>query len=103
MMTNDPFRYRKRRKSEIVTEEKKKVSTKITGNEYRALSLGWDIAIPIFAGPLIGLWIDRRTGSAGTYSLIFLGVGILLSAVQICRYIYRESIWTREEEKRNKE
>lgn len=101
-MTNDPFRYRKRRKSEIVTEEKKKVSTKITGNEYRALSLGWDIAIPIFAGPLIGLWVDRRTESAGTYSLIFLGVGILLSVVQICRYIYRESIWAREEGKRNK-
>lgn len=101
-MTNDPFRYRKRRKPELVTAPKKKASTKITGNEYRALSLGWDIAIPIFSGPLIGLWFDQKAGRMGTFSLIGLGVGILISTIQVCRYIYRESILA-EEEKRNKE
>ena len=64
-MTNETFRYRKRRKPESVEKTKRRVSTKITGHEFRAVSLGWDIALPIFAGPLFGVWLDHKLGYEG--------------------------------------
>ena len=102
-MTNEMFRYRKRRKPESVEKTKRRVSTKITGHEFRAVSLGWDIALPIFAGPLFGVWLDHKLGYEGVFVLILLGVGIFLAVVQVCRAIHRESVWTREEERENRE
>lgn len=44
----------------------------------RALSLGWDLAIPIFSGVLIGQYLDRKlgTGHIFTIGLLFFGVTI---------------------------
>mgnify|MGYP000903592240 FL=1 len=102
-MTNETFKYRKRRKPESAGKTKRRVSTKITGHEFRAVSLGWDIALPIFAGPLFGVWLDHKFGREGVFVLILLGAGVILAVVQVCRAIHRESIWTREEERENRE
>ena len=42
-----------------------------------AMSLGWDLAVPIFGGALLGHLLDRwrGTGYAFTLGLLLLGVG----------------------------
>jgi ATP synthase protein I len=42
----------------------------------RATSLGWELALPIFGGVLIGYYLDRwlGTGHVLTLGLLFLGV-----------------------------
>jgi F0F1-type ATP synthase assembly protein I len=43
----------------------------------RATSLGWDLALPIFGGVLIGYLLDRALGTTYifTLGLLFLGIG----------------------------
>jgi F0F1-type ATP synthase assembly protein I len=43
----------------------------------RASTLGWELALPIFGGVLLGYGLDRRFGTRYifTVSLLFLGVG----------------------------
>ncbi len=43
-----------------------------------AISAGWDLAIPIFGGVLLGYYLDRwlGTGHVFTLGLLVLGVGI---------------------------
>lgn len=43
-----------------------------------AISAGWDLAIPIFGGVLLGYYLDRwlGTGHIFTLGLLMLGVGI---------------------------
>lgn len=42
----------------------------------RTTSLGWDLAVPIFGGAVLGYFLDRRfhTGPVVTIGLLFLGV-----------------------------
>jgi len=42
----------------------------------KVTSLGWDLALPIFGGVLLGHWLDRRldTGYVFTLGLMMLGV-----------------------------
>jgi F0F1-type ATP synthase assembly protein I len=42
-----------------------------------ATSLGWDLALPIFGGVLLGHWLDGRlgTGYVFTLGLLVLGIG----------------------------
>jgi F0F1-type ATP synthase assembly protein I len=43
----------------------------------RASTLGWELALPIFGGVLLGYGLDRRFGTRYifTVSLLFLGAG----------------------------
>lgn len=43
-----------------------------------AISAGWDLALPIFGGVLLGYYLDRwlDTGHVFTLGLLVLGVGI---------------------------
>jgi F0F1-type ATP synthase assembly protein I len=54
-----------------------------------ALSLGWDMAIPIFGGVLLGYALDRwlATGHIFTLGLLVLGIG--LSYYNLARFIRR--------------
>jgi len=42
-----------------------------------AMSLGWDLAVPIFGGTLLGHFLDRwlRTGYVFTMGLLVMGIG----------------------------
>ncbi len=44
----------------------------------RATTLGWDMALPIFGGVLLGAFLDRKLGSGYifTVGLLFAGVGL---------------------------
>ena len=72
----------------------------------RATSLGWDLALPIFGGVLLGYLVDRLLGTRYVFTLGFLMLGIatgfynVLQAIQRMdkRSRRRESEWRKQEE-----
>jgi hypothetical protein len=46
-------------------------------------SLGWLMALPIAMGVLLGRLVDVRLGSGYSWTLAFLGVGLLVAAVEV--------------------
>ena len=73
----------------------------------RAMSLGWDLALPIFGGVLLGHLLDRwlGTGHIFTLGLLTLGIGVgYYNVVRFIRRIDRKRIdKVAEEEKPNDE
>jgi len=53
------------------------------------MSLGWDLAVPIFGGVLLGYMLDRwlATGRIFTLSLLILGIGV--GYYNVIRFIRR--------------
>ena len=100
---------RNRQAEKMDTEEeletvKRKYYPQLSGRDLRASSIGWEIALPIVAGPVIGYFIDKRVGSGVLYTLILLGVGLLIAIWNFLRFInYEFSLIRnqREEEKTN--
>ncbi len=58
--------------------EDKKNTNKITIKGIGLTTLGWEIAIPIFGGTILGYNLDRllKTTYVFTLSLLFLGISI---------------------------
>jgi F0F1-type ATP synthase assembly protein I len=54
-----------------------------------ALSLGWDLALPIFAGVLIGYFLDQWLGTGHIFTLGLLVLGIGIGYYNIARFIRR--------------
>jgi predicted F0F1-ATPase subunit len=54
-----------------------------------ATTLGWDLAIPIFGGVLIGYVLDRWLGTGHTFTLGLLFAGVLASYYNLWRFIRR--------------
>ncbi|MBE0698377.1 MAG: AtpZ/AtpI family protein [Anaerolineaceae bacterium] len=54
-----------------------------------ATSLGWDLAVPIFGGTLIGYYLDRWLGTGHTFTLGLLFLGIIISYYNLWRFIRR--------------
>ncbi len=75
----------------------------------RALSLGWDLAIPIFGGVLLGQFIDKKIGTdyIFTIGLLFFGVSVsyynLLTFVQKMKRIDEKKKKDDEKAKANQE
>lgn len=68
--------------------------TKHTGSTRRALikdinltSLGWELALPIFGGALIGYLIDRQTNTHYFFIIGFILLGIGIGYYNIYKYI----------------
>jgi predicted F0F1-ATPase subunit len=55
-------------------------------------SLGWELAIPIFGGVLIGYQIDRFFDTGFTFSLILLVFGIIVAYFNLYRHIELEML-----------
>lgn len=53
------------------------------------MSLGWDLAVPIFGGVLLGYQLDRwlATGYMCTLGLLILGIGV--GYYNVARFIRR--------------
>ncbi len=81
----------------LVRQRRKKLtSQKVSGDSWwylgRIGQIGFDIAIPIVGGALLGKYIDSLVGSYPKATLIFLLVGIVLSVfrfVQIIKELIR--------------
>jgi len=55
----------------------------------RATSLGWDLALPIFGGVLVGYFLDRSLGTTYLFTLGFLLFGIGTGFYNVLRSIQR--------------
>ncbi|MBC7250269.1 MAG: AtpZ/AtpI family protein [Anaerolineae bacterium] len=71
-----------------------------------AMSLGWDLAVPIFGGTLLGHFLDRwlHTGYIFTMGLLTLGVGTgFYNVMRTIRRVIERDQQLAEQEKREKE
>lgn len=62
---------------------------------YRSLaltSIGWELALPIFGGLLIGYYIDRRLATGFIFTLILLIIGVLIGYYSLYKYIELEML-----------
>ena len=84
---------------------KRKYQPHLSGRDLRASSIGWEIALPIVGGPVLGYFIDRRFDTGVTFTLILLGVGLSFSVISLVRFIqYEFALLERDkEEKKTKE
>ena len=71
-----------------MTEEKK--SKKFSLKGIGLTTLGWEIALPIFGGVLIGHYLDRLTKNTYMLTLSFLGLGIFIAYYNIYKRIQIE-------------
>ena len=79
--------------------DKKDESWKLTHRDFRASSLGWEIAIPIVGGPVLGHFLDRKFGTGIDLTLIFMVLGIMAGAYFMLRYIeYEQALLSEDEE-----
>lgn len=73
-----------------------------SAQDLRATTIGWEIAIPIVGGPLLGFFLDRQYGSSPRLTLILLGVGILTAIAAVIRYVKYEFYVMNKEENEKK-
>jgi F0F1-type ATP synthase assembly protein I len=69
----------------------------------RATSLGWDLALPIFGGVLIGYLVDHALGTTYIFTLGLLFLGIGTGFYNVLRSIQRLDDRCREQAARRRE
>lgn len=75
-----------------------------SSRDLRATTIGWEIALPIVLGPLIGFFIDRSKDNGVRWTLILLGVGLVAAVTSVVRYVSHElHVMNKEEEAKRKE
>jgi predicted F0F1-ATPase subunit len=68
----------------------KKNDRDIWSNTLAATSLGWDLALPIFGGVLLGHFLDRWLDTGYAFTLGLLILGIVTGFYNVARAIRRE-------------
>jgi len=61
-----------------------------SSRDLRATTIGWEIAIPIVAGPLFGFILDRRYETGVLWTFILLGVGLISAIASVAKYLRYE-------------
>lgn len=56
-----------------------------------AMSLGWDLAIPIFGGVLLGHYLDKWLGTTYEFTIGLLVMGIAVSYYNLGRFIQKNT------------
>ena len=72
--------------AEKVTRRRRMFSAR----DLRMTTIGWEIAIPIVGGPLLGFFIDRQFGTGSRWTFILLGLGVLSAVAAVIRYVRYE-------------
>lgn len=52
--------------------------------------VGWAVAVPTVAGIALGLWIDARTASGTSWTLVLLIAGAVLGCLNAWYWVQRE-------------
>lgn len=68
-----------------MTEEKNKKKFSVKGIGLTAL--GWEIALPIFGGVILGHYLDRLLNTTYQFTLSLLGLGIFIGYYNIYKRI----------------
>lgn len=71
--------------------------------DFLKTSLGWELAIPIFAGAYLGHLLDKATHSSITFMLILTFVGIGVGYYNLMRHIEFEMLLLKVQKKHQKE
>ena len=61
-----------------------------SSSDLKASSIGWEIAIPIFSGPLIGFFLDRQFNTDVRWTMILMGVGLAVAIFSVIKYVNHE-------------
>ena len=72
--------------------EQKSKQVIIKGIGIGLISLGWEIAIPIFGGVLIGYYLDKLFNTSYVFKLSLLGHGIFIGYYNIYKRINFEML-----------
>jgi len=76
-------------------ETKRKKPKKSTGS-ISLTTLGWELALPIFGGVLLGNRIDSKLpGSGYTFTFLLLIIGIFVGYYNLYKYIHLELLRTK--------
>ena len=70
---------------------------------FGALTIGWDLAIPIFGGVLVGHALDVRLGTGYLFTLGLLTFGVIVAYFNLLRLIQRLDRQDREKKRREEE
>lgn len=71
-------------------EESKKEWLAILWREsLRAMSLGWDLAVPIFGGALLGYFLDKLLGTGHIFTIGLIFFGIFVSYYNLAKFIQK--------------
>ena len=62
---------------------------KLSGEALAATSLGWDLALPIFGGVLLGYFLDARWGTKPVLTIGLLLLGIVVGFLNIWQFVRR--------------
>jgi predicted F0F1-ATPase subunit len=58
--------------------------------DFNFISLGWELALPIFGGAFLGYQIDKYFGAQYTFTLILLALGVIAGYYSLYRLIELE-------------
>lgn len=53
--------------------------------------VGWSVAVPTLLGIALGVWIDSRSGSRYSWTLMLMVIGLVMGAVNAWYWVSRES------------
>lgn len=84
-------------------EEKQDSLRDLWREAIRAITLGWDLALPIFIGVLVGYFLDRWLGTTYIFTIGLLVAGIVLGYYNVGRFIQRMDKMAEEENKGKEE
>ncbi len=70
---------------------------------FGALTIGWDLAIPIFGGVLVGHALDVWLGTGYLFTLGLLTFGVIVAYFNLLRLIQRLDRQDREKKRREEE
>ena len=74
-----------------------------SGRDLRATTIGWEIAIPLITGPLLGFMLDRRLDSGVRWTIILLVIGLIAAIAAVVKYVQYEFYIMRKELKEEEE
>jgi F0F1-type ATP synthase assembly protein I len=73
-----------------------------SSRDLRATTIGWEIAVPIVGGPLLGFILDRRLDNGVRWTFILLGVGLISAIFAVVKHI-RYEFYLMDKEKKEEE
>lgn len=75
-------------------EAKRKASRRVWRATWRqtltTLTIGWDLALPIFGGVLLGHYLDRQLGKGYVFTMGLLVLGLGVGMYNVTRTLQRE-------------
>ncbi len=82
-------------KEERADKEQEKLIPVLVREGLGILTIGWDLAIPIFAGVLIGHALDSWLETTYLFTLGLLTMGVMIAYYNLARLIHRLNVQDR--------